>query len=84
MRKCLDAAGIDKLVLACLKATDADLEADAEKLQINEVPLEDKTLYLCLWGDDKGQSLTQEFNSGLELVDSQAIIGDCFAQAFSR
>ena len=84
MRKRIDAVVIDKLVLEYLKATDASLKGGAEKLQFDDNPLEDKTLYLCLRGDEKGRTLKHIFNAGLEQIDATAIVDNYFATAFSN
>ena len=49
-----------------------------------ETPLEDKTLYLCLRADETGRTLKHIFNAGLEQIDSEAIVKDYFATAFSQ
>ena len=84
LRQRLDAAVIDKLVLAYLKATDDALKSDRETLQFDEVALEDKTLFLCFRGDDRGQTLKQDFNRGLDQVNVQGIVDDYFARAFAE
>jgi polar amino acid transport system substrate-binding protein len=80
----IDAVVIDKLVLEYLKATNASLSGSADKLQFDETPLEDKTLYLCLRADETGRTLKHIFNAGLEQIDSEAIVNDYFATAFSQ
>ena len=84
VRRRIDAVVIDKLVLEYMKATDASLEGAADKLQFDETPLEDKTLYLCFRDDEAGRSLKDIFNPGLEQIDSAAIVDDYFATAFSQ
>ncbi|MEM7221859.1 MAG: ABC transporter substrate-binding protein [Pseudomonadota bacterium] len=84
MRKRIDAVVIDKLVLEYLKATDASLKSGADKLQFDDRPLEDKTLYLCLRSDEKGRTLKHIFNAGLEQIDAEAIVDNYFATAFSN
>lgn len=84
VKRRIDAVVIDKLVLEYLKATDASLAGGADKLQFDETPLEDKTLYLCFREDETGRTLKHIFNAGLEQIDSQAIVDDYFASAFSK
>jgi len=83
-RQRIDAVVIDKLVLEYLKATEASLKGSASKLQFNAKPLEDKTLFLCFRDDEAGQAMKQTFNTGLEQVDSDAMVEDYFATAFSE
>jgi polar amino acid transport system substrate-binding protein len=82
LRKRIDAVVIDKLVLEYLKVTDEDLKGSADKLQFNHKPLEDKTLYLCFRDDEQGRTLKQIFNTGLEQIDTAAIMGRYFATEF--
>jgi polar amino acid transport system substrate-binding protein len=84
MRRRIDAVVIDALVLEYLKATEPSLKDGAEKLQFNEKPLEEKTLYLCFRDDDDGRALQETFNAGLLEVDSEAIVANYFATAFSN
>ena len=83
-RKRIDAVVIDKLVLEYLKATEASLKDSADKILFNAKPLEDKTLYLCFRDDEAGNALKDTFNAGLEQVDSEKIVDDYFATAFSN
>jgi polar amino acid transport system substrate-binding protein len=83
-RQRIDAVVIDKMVLAYLKATDGDLKGSADKLQFDETPLEDKTLYLCFRDDERGRTLKHIFNAGLEQIESEAIVDEYFASAFSK
>ena len=82
LRKRIDAVVIDKLVLEYLKATDESVKGGADKLQFNGKALEDKTLYLCFRDDERGRTLKQIFNTGLEGVDVEAIVDGYFATAF--
>jgi polar amino acid transport system substrate-binding protein len=84
VRKRIDAVVIDKLVLEYMKATEASLKGKADMLQFNARPLEDKTLYLCFRGDEEGNALKDTFNAGLEQIDSEKIVDDYFATAFSN
>jgi polar amino acid transport system substrate-binding protein len=84
VRRRIDAVVIDKLVLEYLKATDPSLKDGGDKLRFDETPLEDKTLYLCFRDDDTGRTLKHIFNAGLEQIDSDAIVNDYFATAFSQ
>ncbi len=84
IKRRIDAVVIDKLVLEYLKATDASLTGGADKLRFDETPLEDKTLYLCFRDDETGRPLRHIFNAGLEQIDSETIVSDYFATAFSQ
>jgi polar amino acid transport system substrate-binding protein len=83
-RKRIDAVVIDKLVLEYLKASEASLKGSTDVLQFNAKPLDDKTLFLCFRDDDGGRTTKHIFNAGLEQVDSEAIVKDYFATAFSQ
>ncbi len=83
LRKWIDAVVIDKLVLEYMKATEASLKGNADKLQFNAKPLEDKTLFLCFRGDEKGRTLKHIFNAGLEQIDAEKIVDSYFATAFT-
>jgi hypothetical protein len=72
------------LVLEYLKATDASLKDGADKLQFDETPLEDKTLFLCFRDDETGRTLKHIFNAGLEQIDPEAVVGKYFATAFTQ
>lgn len=82
MRKRIDAAVIDKLVLSYLLATEKKLEGAAQTLVFDEKPLEEKTLYLCFVDDAKGRELRDQFNQGLSKLDIQKIVDDYFSQEF--
>ena len=84
VRRRIDAVVIDKLVLEFLKATEPSLESGADKLQFDETPLENKTLYLCFRDDDSGRTMKHIFNAGLEQIDYEMIVDDYFATAFSK
>ena len=84
VRRRIDAVVIDKLVLEYLKATDASLKDGADKLQFDETPLEDKTLFLCFRDDETGRTLKHIFNAGLEQIDPEAVVGKYFATAFTQ
>jgi polar amino acid transport system substrate-binding protein len=83
VRKRVDAVVIDKLVLEYMKATEASLKDNADKLQFNAKPLEDKTLFLCFRGDETGRTLKHIFNAGLEQIDAEKIVDSYFATAFT-
>ncbi len=83
LRMRIDAVVIDRLVLEYLKATEASLKSNADKLQFNAKPLEDKTLYLCFRDDEKGRTLKYIFNAGLEQIDVEKIVDSYFATAFT-
>ena len=82
LRKRINAAVIDKFVLEYLKATEEGLKAGAEHLQFNAKPLEDKTLYLCFRGDERGRSMKRLFNAGLARIDVETITEAYFDTAF--
>ena len=82
LRKRIDVVVIDKLVLEYLKVTDENLKGNADKLQFNRKPLEDKTLYLCFRDDGQGRTLKQIFNAGLKQVDTEAIMSGYFVTEF--
>lgn len=84
VRRRIDAVVIDKMVLAYLKATEPDLKGGSDKLRFDETPLEDKTLYLCFRDDERGQTLKHIFNAGLTQIDSETIVDEYFASAFSK
>jgi polar amino acid transport system substrate-binding protein len=84
VRRRIDAVVIDKLVLEYMKATDASLKDGGDKLQFDETPLENKTLYLCFRDSEAGRPLKHIFNAGLEQIDSEAIVDNYFATAFSQ
>ena len=83
VRKRIDAVVIDKLVLEYMKATEASLKDNADKLQFNAKPLEDKTLFLCFREDEQGKTLKDAFNAGLEQIDAEKIVDSYFATAFT-
>ena len=83
VRKRIDAVVIDKLVLEYMKATEASLKDNADKLQFNAKPLEDKTLFLCFREDEQGKTLKDAFNAGLEQIDAEKIVDSYFSTAFT-
>ncbi len=82
LRKRIDAAVIDKLVLEYLKATEESRMTGANKLRFDEKPLEDKTLYLCFRDGEEGRSLMAIFNAGLAQIDDDTIVERYFATVF--
>jgi len=82
LRKRIDAVVIDKFVLNYLKATEASLKSGADKLRFNPKPLEDKTLYFCVRASDDLKPLLNDFDAGLDRIDSEGIIDAYFATAF--
>lgn len=54
LRRRIDAAVIDKLVLSYLVATEPALKSGAKMLQFNGRPLADKTLFLCFRNNERG------------------------------
>lgn len=81
-RKRLDAAVIDKLVLAYLMATESSLAEAGGELRFDERPLEEKTLFLCFVDDEKGRAMRDRFNAGLAGIDVQKVIDDYFVEQF--
>ncbi len=81
-RKRIDAAVIDKLVLANLLATEPSLEDAVAVIRFNDTPLEDKTLYLCFTDDEIGRALRDRFDSGLAKLNVEALVDTYFEQAF--
>ena len=84
VRKRIDAVVIDKFVLEYLKATDASIKSGRDNLQFNVRPLEDKTLYLCFRDDEEGHAMREIFNAGLAHVNTDEIVDNYFATAFSK
>ncbi|MEM7172167.1 MAG: ABC transporter substrate-binding protein [Pseudomonadota bacterium] len=84
VRRRIDAVVIDKLVLEYLKATDESLQNGGDKLQFDETPLEEKTLYLCIRDDNDGRTLKHIFNAGLEQIDTEEVVNQYFATEFSQ
>ena len=84
LRKRIDAAVIDKFVLEYLKVTEPKLKQNGNKLRFNARPLEDKTLYVCFRDDETGRAMRQEFNAGLAMVDTDEMVENYFANAFSE
>jgi polar amino acid transport system substrate-binding protein len=82
-RKRIDAVVIDKLVLEYLKATEPSLKKSAGKLQFDEKPLEEKTLFLCFRDDERGRTLMHIFDAGVEQIDADKIVNEYFASEFS-
>lgn len=64
----LDAAIIDRFVMQYLVRTDPALKPYADQLRVDERPLEDKNLYLCLRDDPRNRHLLKLFNEGLRNV----------------
>ncbi len=81
-RKRIDAAVIDKLVLANLLATEPSLKEAAEVIQFNQTPLEDKTLYLCFTDTETGRALRDRFDGGLAKLDVDALVDAYFEKSF--
>ena len=79
LRRRIDAAVIDKFVLAYLKVTEKSLINNAAKLSFNERPLANKKLYLCV---RKGDAIVRAFNAGLKQVDITGLVSAYFATAF--
>lgn len=82
LRKRIDAAVIDKLVLSYLLATEEKLKNTSDVLVFDEKPLEEKTLYLCFIDDENGRELRDKFNEGLAQLDIQEIVDNYFDQEF--
>lgn len=82
VRQRIDIAVIDKLVLSYFLATEPTLKDDADSLQFNVRPLEEKTLFMCFFDDEPGRALRDAFNAGLKKVDIQKSIDDYFEKEF--
>ena len=82
VHKRIDAVVIDKLVLSHLLATEPSLKELSTKIRFNPVPLEEKNLYLCFYPDENGEKLRDQFNTGLQNVDIDAIVERYFAEEF--
>lgn len=82
LRQRIDAAVIDKLVLAYLLATEPELKDEAGSIRVNDRPLEEKTLFLCFTDDEDGNRLRETFNAGLARIDVEAIVDQYFATEF--
>ena len=74
LRKRIDAAVVDKHVLAFLMATDTKLKAGPDQLRFNEKPLEEKTFYLCFRDDEETVDLMHTFNRHLKDVEVDRIV----------
>ncbi len=81
-RKRIDAAVIDKLVLANLLATEPTLKDAAKMIRFNDKPLEDKTLFLCFSDTEGGRALRDRFDGGLAELDVDALVDAYFEQSF--
>ncbi|MCR9134929.1 MAG: transporter substrate-binding domain-containing protein [Alphaproteobacteria bacterium] len=82
VRQRIDMAVIDKLVLSYILATEPSLSDDADSLQFNARPLEDKTLYLCFIDDEAGRAMRDIFNAGLATIDIEKTVEDYFENQF--
>lgn len=82
VRQRIDMAVIDKLVLSYILATEPSLADDADSLQFNGQPLENKTLFLCFNDDEAGRALRDTFNSGLAKIDIEKSVDDYFDNQF--
>ena len=74
LRKRIDAAVVDKVVLQYLTGTDEVLKTEPDALLFNRKPLEEKSLYLCFRDDSEGRRLMGIFNAGLAGLDSAGSI----------
>ena len=82
VRKRIDMAVIDKLVLSYLLATEETLEGYADVLEFNPKPLEEKTLFLCFNDTEAGREMRDTFNAGLAKVDIDALVENYFKTEF--
>jgi polar amino acid transport system substrate-binding protein len=82
VRKRIDMAVIDKLVLSYILATEPTLADEADSLQFNARPLENKILYLCFNDDEAGRALRDVFNAGLAKVDVEKSVEVYFEKEF--
>ncbi|MEM7253443.1 MAG: ABC transporter substrate-binding protein [Pseudomonadota bacterium] len=77
-RKRIDAAVIDKFVLAYMLAVESSLKPYADKIKFNAKPLEEKRLHLCV----TSEPLRDAFNAALKKVDIDQILTDYFKRDF--
>lgn len=82
LRQRIDAAVIDRLVLAYLLATELASEEGVEKLAFDERALAENTLYLCFNDTEDGRALRDVFNEGLATIDVNESIDRYFAEQF--
>lgn len=82
LRKRIDAAVIDKLVLSYLLATESSIAEGQTALAFDERPLDEKTLYLCFNDTPDGHALRARFNEGLAQIDVEATIERYFLEQF--
>lgn len=82
VRKRIDAAVIDRLVLAYLLATEDSLNEGKELLVFDERPLAENTLFLCFDDTPEGRAMRDTFNEGLASIDVQSSVDQYFAEQF--
>jgi polar amino acid transport system substrate-binding protein len=82
LRQRIDAAVIDRLVLAYLLATEPSLADGREQLVFDERPLSENTLYVCFNDDEEGRALRDRFNEGLAGIDVEQTIDAYFSEQF--
>ncbi|MBE0495671.1 MAG: transporter substrate-binding domain-containing protein [Campylobacterales bacterium] len=81
----IDAAIIDRDVLAYFLATDSTFADQGNLLQFHSKLLEEKDLHACFQKNEKGRHLAHIFNQGLEKIDITAITKEYFISlGFSR
>ena len=74
LRRRIDAAVVDKHVLAFLARTDDRLKGGLESLRFNDKPLEEKTFHLCFRDDPEAVRLMRAFNEGLASVAVDSMV----------
>jgi len=82
LRQRIDAAVIDRLVLAYLLATEPSLADGRERLVFDERPLSENTLFLCFNDDEAGRALRDRFNEGLAGIEVEQSIDAYFSEQF--
>lgn len=76
--KRIDAAVVDKNVLAHLLNTVPELASAKGKIQFNRTMLEDKQLYVCFKKGPRGEKLAKALNEGITKIDVKAIMAQYF------
>ncbi len=79
----LDAVLIDGLIFQYLMRIVPMLSENAELLVFHPQHLELKDLFVCFRDDGEGRRVRDMFNTGLETLDSEAIMNQYFLDAFS-
>jgi polar amino acid transport system substrate-binding protein len=70
----IDLAIVDQHVMTYLLNNVTDLAANADQIQFNATPLEEKKLYICFNKTEEGYAMADIFNQGLKKIDVAAIL----------